>query len=131
MPGQERHIAAFYNLENLFDTADDPHKNDNDFLPGSHKDWSADRYLEKLENITRSIASINPDQLPAIIGVSEIENKTVLTDLVYQPAFRQEYDFIHYDSPDKRGIDVALIYNRDTFRVTDHEKIKVKQDTDD
>ena len=125
MPDPDRHIVAFYNLENLFDTIDDPHKDDNDFLPGSIKDWSEYRYLEKLENITRSIASIRPGRLPDIIGVSEIENKTVLTDLVYQPAFQRAYDFIHFDSPDRRGIDVALIYNRNSFRVLSRERIQV------
>lgn len=130
MPDPDRHIVAFYNLENLFDTVDDPRKNDNDFLPGSHKDWSEYRYLEKLENITRSIASIHRDRLPDIIGVSEIENKTVLTDLVFQPAFKREYDFIHYDSPDRRGIDVALLYNRNSFKVLSHEKIQVVLEAD-
>ena len=125
MPDPDQHIVAFYNLENLFDTVDDPAKEDDDFLPDSPKDWSAYRYLEKLENITRSIGSIGQDRLPAIIGVSDIENKTVLTDLVYQSAFQREYDFIHYDSPDKRGIDVAMIYHRNTFTVLSHEKIQV------
>ena len=125
MPGQDKFIVAFYNLENLFDTVDDPGKEDDDFLPGSRRDWSEYRYLEKLENITSSIASIHPGRLPCVIGVSEIENKTVLTDLVYQPAFRREYDFVHYDSPDRRGIDVALIYNRNFFKVISREKIRV------
>jgi hypothetical protein len=84
MPDPDRQLVAFYNLENLFDTIDDPGKEDNDFLPGSYKDWSGYRYLEKLEDITRSIVSVNQERLPAIFGVSEIENKTVLTDLVYQ-----------------------------------------------
>jgi endonuclease/exonuclease/phosphatase family metal-dependent hydrolase len=131
MPDPDKHIVAFYNLENLFDTVDDPAKEDDDFLPGSYKDWSEYRYLEKLENITRSIVSINQDKLPAIIGVSEIENKTVLTDLVYQSAFKREFDFIHYDSQDKRGIDVALIYNRNILTVLSHENIQVLSETDD
>ena len=128
MPDADRQIVAFYNLENFFDTVDDPVKNDNDFLPGSFKDWSEQRYLEKLENITSSISSIDQNSVPAIIGVAEIENKTVLTDLIYQPAFKRAYDFIHYDSPDKRGIDVALLYNRNIFTVLSHEKVRVVLD---
>ncbi len=128
MPDPDRQIVAFYNLENFFDTVDDPVKDDNEFLPGSIKDWSEQRYLEKLENITRSISSIDQNSVPAIIGVAEIENKTVLTDLIYQPAFKRAYDFIHYDSPDKRGIDVALLYNRNIFTVLSHEKIRVVLD---
>ena len=83
MPDADRQTVAFYNLENFFDTVDDPVKNDDDFLPGSYKDWSEQRYLEKLENITSSISSIDQNRVPAIIGVAEIENKTVLTDLIY------------------------------------------------
>ncbi len=126
MPYPDRQIVAFYNLENFFDTVDDPVKDDNDFLPGSVKDWSEQRYLEKLENITRSISSIVQTRLPAIIGVSEVENKTVLTDLLYQPAFNRSYDYIHHDSQDKRGIDVALLYDRNIFMVLSQETFQVE-----
>jgi len=131
MPEPSRQIVAFYNLENFFDTLDDPVKDDKDFLPGSFKDWSEQRYLVKLENITSSISSIDRNRLPVIIGVAEIENKTVLTDLIYQPAFKRAYDFIHYESSDRRGIDVALLYDRNIFRVISHEKIKVVLETDE
>lgn len=131
MPDPNRQIVAFYNLENFFDTLDEPGKDDNEFLPGSFKDWSEQRYLEKLENITSSISSIDQDRVPAIIGVAEIENKTVLTDLIYQPAFKRSYDFIHYDSPDKRGIDVALIYDRNLFTILSHEKLRVVMEEDE
>ncbi len=95
MPGVDTQIAAFYKLENLFDTVDDPDKEGDDFLPGSLWDWSEYRYLEKLENITRSMVFLNQERLPAIIGVSEIENKTVLTDLVNQSAFMRD-DAVHF-----------------------------------
>lgn len=131
MPDPDRQIVAFYNLENFFDTLDDPVKDDNDFMPGSFRDWSEQRYLEKLENITSSISSIDQNRVPAIIGVAEIENKTVLTDLIYQPVFKRAYDFIHYESPDKRGIDVALLYDRNIFTVLSHEKVKVVLDADE
>lgn len=125
MRNPDQQIIAFYNLENLFDTEDDLQKDDNDFLPESFKNWNEDRYLAKLEDITQSVASINDKNMPVIIGVAEIENKTVLTDLLYQPAFQGEYDFIHYESPDHRGIDVALLYNRNFFNVLTHQRIQV------
>jgi hypothetical protein len=95
MPDCDRQIVAFYYLENFFDALDDPVKDNNDFLPGSFKDWSEQRYLEKFENITSSISSIDQNRIPAIIGVAEIENKTVLTDLIFQPAFNGD-DIVHF-----------------------------------
>ena len=115
---------AFYNLENFFDTVDDPNTNDDDFLPNGYKNWTELRYLKKLENISASIASI-PNGLPALIGVAEIENKTVLTDLIYQAEFKRDYDYIHFDSKDRRGIDVALLFNRQHFTPIHKEKLKV------
>ena len=131
MPDAERQIVAFYNLENFFDTVDDPVKDDHEFLPGSLKDWSEQRYLEKLENITSSISSIDQNRVPAIIGVSEVENKTVLTDLLYQPPFNRTYDYVHYDSLDKRGMDVALLYDRNIFRVLSHDVFRVVLETNE
>ena len=131
MPDAERQIVAFYNLENFFDTVDDPLKDDNEFLPCSLKDWSEQRYLEKLENITSSISSIDQNRVPAIIGVSEVENKTVLTDLLYQPPFNRAYDYVHYDSLDKRGMDVALLYDRNIFRVLSQDVFRVVLETNE
>jgi len=126
MSNTNKHIIAFYNLENFFDTTDDPKKNDNDFLPNGSNHWTENRYLNKVERITAAIESIQPGKLPIAIGVAEIENKTVLRDLIYQPAFKGKYDFIHYDSPDRRGIDVALLYNKTEFEVIHHERIPVR-----
>ena len=100
-------------------------KDDDDFLPGSFRDWSEERSLEKLENITRSIASIYLERLPAVTGISEVENKTVLTDLLYQPAFKGNHDYIHHESPDRRGIEVALIYDRNYLTVLSQQRIPV------
>ncbi len=123
-------IAAFYNVENLFDTIDEPLKKDDDFLPDSHLKWSDTRYVEKLENNAESISSIRPGQLPAIIGLAEVENKSVLKDLVSQTAFQGKYDFVHFDSPDRRGIDVGMLYDRHLFQVQSKESITVKLETD-
>jgi len=125
MPFTKKHTIAFYNLENFFDTTDDPKKNDNDFLPNGTNHWTENRYLNKVERITAAIESIQPYKLPVVIGVAEVENKTVLRDLIYQPAFKKEYDFIHYDSPDRRGIDVALLFNKNEFEIIHHERIPV------
>ncbi|MBL6963569.1 MAG: hypothetical protein ISR55_07090 [Bacteroidetes bacterium] len=125
MLNPDQQIIAFYNLENLFDTVNDPQKDDNDYLPGSFKNWDKYRYTSKLEHISESLESIKPGSLPIILGVSEVENKTVLKDLLSQTAFRGEYDFIHYDSNDRRGIDVGFLYNRKYFKPTSHEKIPV------
>lgn len=123
-------IAAFYNVENLFDTWDEPFKNDDDFLPGSRLEWSDYRYMEKLVNIAKSISGIQPGKLPAITGLAEIENKRVLQDLVVQDVFRRKYDFVHFESPDRRGIDVALLYDLTLFTVQSKERIGVWLDGD-
>ena len=123
-------VVSFYNVENLFDTVDDPLKNDNNFLPGSRLKWSEYRYVKKLEQIAESISSIHHGQLPAIIGLAEIENRTVLQDLIKQSVFKGRYDIVHYDSPDRRGIDVALLYDRTLFSLQSKERITVLLDGD-
>ncbi|NOU60766.1 hypothetical protein [Marinifilum caeruleilacunae] len=123
---EPKEIIAFYNLENFFDTKDDPHKNDNDYLPHGSNHWTENRYLGKVEGITAAIESIQPEKLPIVIGVAEIENSTVLKDLIYQPAFKGEYKYVHFDSPDRRGIDVALLYNQNLVQILESEKIPVR-----
>jgi predicted extracellular nuclease len=123
MPTSNRFIIMFYNLENLFDTKNDLNKNDDNFLPSGKNNWTNRKYTDKINKISDSIFSIPGNKVPLIIGVSEIENKTVLKDLVNQPRFNSKYKFIHYESGDKRGIDVALIYNIDYFHILSHEKI--------
>lgn len=99
----------FYNVENLFDTIDDPQKNDDEFLPGSEKQWNSERYHKKLDSLVKVIQGtleINH----GIIGLVEIENRQVLEDLVNHPLLKfRRLQIIHHDSPDERGIDVALL----------------------
>lgn len=121
-----QHTIAFYNLENFFDTVDDPIKNDDAFLPNGEKHWTDNRYLRKLELIAASIESICPISLPVLLGVAEVENAIVLTDLIYQAQFKGKYDFVHFDSPDRRGIDVALLYNKDHFEVIEKTNLKIR-----
>jgi predicted extracellular nuclease len=112
----------FYNVENLFDTEDDPEKNDQEFLPDQGKYWTPKRYKTKLNQIYQVITAVGGWELPEIVGLSEIENRKVLEDLVNQtPLFRANYKIIHYESPDSRGIDVALLYREDRF-TPDHSR---------
>ena len=103
---------AFYNVENLFDTEDDPHINDNDFLPSGKLSWTAERYQEKLKHVKEVIDGLNKEHTLALFGMAEVENKTVLEDLLKKDS---TYQIIHYNSSDSRGIDVCLLYNPGYF----------------
>lgn len=110
--------AMFYNVENLFDTEDDPTKNDNEYLPDGVKAWTHYKYWEKLKNITRVITAIGGMQSPAIVGLCEVENDSVIFDLTHRSPLRaQGYKYIVTDSPDARGIDLALLYQPDQFKL--------------
>ena len=112
---------GFYNLENLFDTKDDEGVRDTEFTPEGEKAWTEERYKSKLSNMASVIQSMGTDMNPSgvvALGVSEIENKGVLEDLAKEEALAgRNYRIVHYDSPDKRGIDVALLYNPAHFMV--------------
>ncbi len=113
---------AFYNLENLFDTINTENVRDEEFTPEGPNKWTPERYLVKLDKLAEVISQIGYDftnDAPAIIGVSEIENIDVLEDLVNTPALKPyNYKIVHYNSPDKRGIDVGLLYQPKYFTVT-------------
>ena len=116
-------LIAFYNLENLFDTIDSPDVIDEEFLPSGVNKWTSRRYNEKLNNMALAISRIGEEDGwkggPAVLGVSEIENRSVLEDLVKHPLLTESnYQIVHYDSPDLRGVDVALLYRPGFFRVT-------------
>jgi predicted extracellular nuclease len=117
-------IFAFYNVENLFDTEDDPKIDDSEFLPTSKSQWTPERYQKKLEHLAQVIVAMGS---PTAIGVCEVENAHVLQDLVAQPALKtQGYNFVHYDSPDERGIDVALLYKPSVLSIKSSEPLKVQ-----
>lgn len=113
------HTIAFYNLENLFDTIDDPNKFDEYSPMMELKTDKSIVYKNKIHNMARVIADIGKDvshNSPCIIGVSEVENKTVLQDLVSDSLLvASGYGIVHFDSPDSRGIDVALLYQKNIF----------------
>ncbi|CDF81006.1 endonuclease/Exonuclease/phosphatase family protein [Formosa agariphila KMM 3901] len=114
---------AFFNLENLFDITNDPNTFDTDFLSTSEKRWTLKRYENKLFKLGLAISSIGKTETethPAIVGVAEVENAKVIQDLLDSEHLKDiPYDFVHYDSPDERGIDVALLYDTTQFTVTD------------
>ena len=114
--------VAFYNLENLFDTIHDAGKNDYEYLPDAPKRWNTEKYVSKLKNLSKVISELSRDKVPegpAVIGVAEAENRRVLDDLVGQPALASTgYRVVHYEGPDKRGIDCALLYDPKQFTVS-------------
>ncbi len=102
----------------MYDTINDPSTNDEDFLPTSPKKWNTFTYYNKLNNICKVIIASGKWHAPDIIGVAEVENKNCLFDLTRKTALsRLQYEIVHHDSPDRRGIDVALLYNTETFEV--------------
>lgn len=111
---------AFYNQENLFDTIHDAGKNDYEFLPGGSYKWGSMKYKAKLKNMSEVIAELCTDKLPqgaAVVGLSEVENRRVLEDLVKQPALSARgYQIVHVDGPDRRGVDCAFLYNPKFFQ---------------
>jgi hypothetical protein len=117
---QKPHMVVFYNLENLFDTINDPDKLDEEFLPEGVKKWNSSKYYRKQSNMEKvffDMAAINR-QFPAVIGVSEIENRLVLEDLIAQPKMSAgNYRIVHYDSPDRRGVDCAFLYRPEVFKL--------------
>lgn len=124
-------IAAigFYNLENLFDTLDSPTTNDADFLPGGRLHWNTEKYWSKQGNLAKVISQLGTERTPdglALLGVCEIENRSVLEDLVAHPLLKnRNYQIVHYESPDERGIDVGLLYQPKYFTVTGSKSIPV------
>ena len=116
---------VFYNVENLFDTKNDPHTNDDDFTPHGEYKWDEERYNKKLDRISEAINLIA--EKPLLIGLSEIENHKVLEALIKTEGMNDvNYKYVHFNSPDRRGIDVALLYASDEFEVLNSKNIPIK-----
>lgn len=120
---------GFYNVENLFDTADDPNTFDDDFTSDGKKKWTYKRYSIKIKKLGSVISQLGLNKSkypPAIVGLVEVENAKVVNDLVNSTNLRKHhYGFVHHDSPDERGIDVALLYNKKVFEYLGSETIPV------
>ena len=135
---QEKKITVaaigFYNQENLFDTIQSPGVNDFEFTPEGVKKWNGTKYWKKIENMSYAISKLAREYCPegpAILGVSEIENRNVLEDLVRSKNLKSiGYKIVHYDSPERRGVDVALLYNPKLFTLTSSRAIKFTMPND-
>ena len=124
---QEYRRIVSYNVENLFDTRHDEGKRDEDFTPAGRLHWTHTRYTDKLQKISRAIYASGEGQFPALVGLCEVENGQVLADLVNKTLLADaDYGIVHRDSPDARGIDVALLYRRSCFRVLVQRFIPVR-----
>lgn len=121
-------VVGFYNLENLFDTENDPTKNDEQFLPEGDYQWTPERYQKKLENMSSVICLIGKEYGGfVVLGVSEVENKRVLDDLVATDNLKPlNLGVCHHDSPDRRGVDVAFLYSKDRFQIIGTNYFPVK-----
>lgn len=116
-----------YNVENFFDTRDNPDKNDNEFLPSGIRHWTRGRYYRKLQQISKVITAAGEWNTPALIGLCEVENDSVLFHLTHlTPLRHQDYRYVITQSPDFRGINVALLYQRDRFAYIRHESIPIR-----
>ena len=124
-----RLLVAFYNCEQFFDTVDNPGKDDNEFTPVGKYHYTQRIYEQKQHNIATVIQSMGegaPGIYPALIGLAEVENSTVLNDLIHQPELaRHNYKYVIYDGPDPRGINTALVYDPALFKVISSEPIRV------
>lgn len=120
-----------YNVENLFDTYDNPEKDDDDFLPQGPMHWTQSRYYDKLNKISEVISRTGQWDWPAIIGLVEVESPQTMEDLTHRPALRQRgYQYLITNSPDRRGINVALLYLPDRFKLLHHYEFRVRFDED-
>ncbi|MDD3033618.1 MAG: endonuclease [Bacteroidales bacterium] len=115
--GREVYKVVFWNLENYFDPFDDPATSDDEFTPTGEKRWSWKKFVKKRNDIAKVIISLAGENYPALIGFAEVENRFVIEQLVRSsPLAMLDYSVIHRDSPDERGIDVALLYKQSLFR---------------
>lgn len=115
----------FYNLENLFDTQPDAAINDHDFTPGSKLQWTTERLNTKLKHLAEAITLAGED-LPVLVGVCEVENREVFQRLANEPVFRPgHYQVVHFDSPDERGIDTGLLFDKQVFTLVRSEALNV------
>lgn len=122
---------AFYNVENLFDVYDDPEKQDDEFLPYGIKGWNYEKYQRKLSHLYKTIVAVGEESNLLCMGLCELENRFVTRQLLENtPLSTLGYKFIQYESPDNRGIDVALIYNPTLLKPLYSEPISIIYDFD-
>ncbi|UTW60702.1 hypothetical protein KFE98_11645 [bacterium SCSIO 12741] len=117
----------FYNVENLFDTIDNPKTKDEEFTPDSDKKWGLERYQTKLDRLAQVVLSVDSMGPVAVLGLAEVENRAVLEDLIAHPSLaNRRWGIVHEQSPDFRGIDVALIYDSAWYQPNGYDYVTVK-----
>lgn len=125
---------GFYNLENLFDTINQDDVNDEEFTPVGINKWNGEKYKIKLNHLAEVISQIGDELVkggPSIMGFSEVENRSVIQDLINEPALKpMNFGIVHYDSPERRGVDVALIYQKAHFTVTNSYPVRLTMPND-
>ena len=123
---QESFRVLFWNTENLFDCKDDPKKNDNEYLPEAIRHWTFYRYRDKVKNLAKGIIASGHEYVPDLVGLCEVENDSCLYDLTRRSPLKEAgYRYVMTDSPDQRGIDVALLYQRGSFKLIQHQSIRI------
>ena len=119
-------VVVSYNVENLFDTLDNPMTADDEFTPTGERKWNSYRYHEKLKKLWKALAATTLAEFPDVIGLYEVENRDVVNDLIRKtPLWRGRYSIFHRESLDRRGIDVAIVYRPATFQVLDTAAIRI------
>ena len=126
---QEPFRVMFWNVENLFYIKDDSLKNDDEFLPDATRNWTYFRYRDKLAKLAKTIVASGDERVPDLVGLCEVENDSCLYDLTRRSPLREAgYRYVMTDSPDQRGIDVALLYQRGSFKLLQYQSIRIPHD---
>ncbi len=126
---QKKACIAFYNQENLFDTIDNPRKNDEEFLPNGKYKWNTERYLKKLDNMAKVIASMNNNNGADFLGMCEVESIEALTDLTKNKQLeKMAYKTLFFEGEDERGIDNAFIYKSSLVKIASGKSIPIPSD---
>lgn len=121
--------AAWWNVENLFDTRDDPKTDDDEFTPRGDMHWTSRKMWAKLQGLAKTLVMMD---MPDVVGLAEVENNYVLRELCQAtPLVNVGYRYIHFDSPDNRGIDVALLYRPDRFHVVSKRVVSLSDSASD
>ena len=121
-------VVLFWNVENFFDSFDDPLKNDEEFTAAAERHWTWPRFERKRDGIAQTVLAAGDvwGELPALVGLAEVENRLVVSQLVRKTLLDElGYGYVHRESPDPRGIDVALLYRKDVFRVEAVDSLRV------
>jgi hypothetical protein len=118
---------VFWNVENLYDPYDDTTKLDNEFTPDGSKHWNWPKFGLKLNHVAKTLMSIGAWEPPGMAGLCEVENRYVLNNLIYETPLKPwKYKFIHHESPDLRGVDVALLYRPSVFTVISSRSVSIR-----